>query len=87
MTFTRTGGTMIAFTTMAIFKIPQGITTKMLLDKVDEGMSYTYMHYNSKARSLLLMEKYLFDLGQRARLNGTSLARVTGIFNCEWKVG
>jgi len=41
---TRTGGTMIAFTTMAIFKSPQGLKTKMLLDTADENMSFTYMH-------------------------------------------
>jgi len=44
---TRTGGTMIAFKTMAIFKSPQGLKTKMLLDTADENMSFTYMHYNS----------------------------------------
>lgn len=44
---TRTGGTMIAFTTMAIFKSPQSIETKMLLDTTDENMPLTYMHYNS----------------------------------------
>ncbi|MEP7197154.1 MAG: hypothetical protein ABI851_11600 [Saprospiraceae bacterium] len=44
---TRTGGTMIAFTTMAIFKTPEGIRTKMLLDTTDEDMPFTYMHYNS----------------------------------------
>lgn len=44
---TRTGGTLIAFTTMAIYKTPQGIIkTKMLLDTTDENMPYTYMHYN-----------------------------------------
>ena len=44
---TRTGGTMIAFTTMAIFKSSQSIETKMLLDTTDENMPLTYMHYNS----------------------------------------
>lgn len=44
---TRTGGTMIAFTTMAVFKTPQGVKTKMLLDTTEESMPYTYMHYNS----------------------------------------
>jgi hypothetical protein len=44
---TRTGGTLIAFTTMAIFKTPQGVKTKMLLDTAEESMPYSYMHYNS----------------------------------------
>lgn len=44
---TRTGGTMIAFTTMAIFKTPQGVKTKMLMDTTYESMPHTYMHYNS----------------------------------------
>ena len=44
---TRKGGTMIAFTTMAIYKTPEGTITKMLLDKTDEDMPFTYMHYNS----------------------------------------
>lgn len=41
------GGTLIAFTTMAIYRTTQGIKTKMLLDTTDENMPYTYMHYNS----------------------------------------
>jgi hypothetical protein len=44
---TRTGGTLIAFTTMAIFKTPQGVVTRMLVDTSDESMPYSYMHYNS----------------------------------------
>lgn len=44
---TRTGGTLIAFTTMAIFKTPQAIRTKMLADTTNETTPYTYMHYNS----------------------------------------
>ena len=38
---------MIAFTTMAVFKTPEGITTKMLLDTIEVNMPFTYLHYNS----------------------------------------
>jgi hypothetical protein len=44
---TRTGGTMIAFTTMAIFKSFEEVKTKMLVDTTDEIMAHSYMHYNN----------------------------------------
>jgi hypothetical protein len=44
---TRRGGTMIAFTTMALFKTSAGVRSKALIyDTGEEGLPYTFMHYN-----------------------------------------
>jgi len=79
---TRMGGTMIDFTTLAVYKTPEGIKIKMLLDATDENMPDTYMHYNSLNKNYLVRrEKYLFSMGKRAGVHYNSLAGIKSLFN------